>query len=40
MRWQNGITDSTDVSLSKHQETVEDKEAWSAVAQGVAKSWT
>ena len=40
MRWLDGITDSTDTTLNKLQDTVKEREAWRAAAHGVTKSQT
>ena len=40
MRWLDGITDSVDMSLSKLQKVVKDREAWRPAGHGFTKSWT
>ena len=40
MRWLDGISDSTDMSLSKFREIVKDRQAWSAAVHEVTKHWT
>ena len=40
VRWLDSIIDSKDVSLSKLQKLMKDREAWTATVHGVAKGWT
>ena len=40
MRWLDGITDSTDMSLSKLWEMVKDRETWPATVHAITRSWT
>ena len=40
MRWLDSITDSMNMSLSKYQKTVKDRESWYAAVHGVTKIWT
>ena len=40
MRWLDGITDSMDMTVVEFQALVMDREAWSALVNGVGKSWT